>query len=82
MHFNRSIVLGYHSIPKINWRSFRGRREEKWGSFRGRFGDHFRVGDHFGVGIISGAVQIGDDALKVIKTFNYAEGGTRVIGAL
>ena len=29
-----------------------------WGSFRGRFGDHFRVGDHFGVGINSGAVQI------------------------
>ena len=28
------------------------------GSFRGQFGDHFRVGDHFGVGIISGAVQI------------------------
>ena len=28
------------------------------GSFRGRFGDHFRVGDHFGVGIISGAVQV------------------------
>ena len=27
------------------------------GSFRGLFGDHFRVGDHFGVGIISGAVQ-------------------------
>ena len=27
------------------------------GSFRGQFGDHFRVGDHFGVGIISGAVQ-------------------------
>ena len=27
-------------------------------SFRGRFGDHFRVGDHFGVGIISGAVQL------------------------
>ena len=27
------------------------------GSFRGRFGDHFRVGDHFGVRIISGAVQ-------------------------
>ena len=25
------------------------------GSFRGQFGDHFRVGDHFGVGIISGA---------------------------
>ena len=25
------------SIPRINW-----------GSFRGRFGDHFRVGDHFG----------------------------------
>ena len=57
MHFARSIVLGYHSIPKIKWGSFRGRREEKWGSFRGRFGDHFRVGDHFGVGIISGAVH-------------------------
>ena len=28
------------------------------GSFRGQFGDHFRVGDHFGIGIISGAVQI------------------------
>ena len=41
MHFARSIVLGYHSIPKINWGSFRGRREEKWGSFRGQFGDHF-----------------------------------------
>ena len=26
-------------------------------SFRGRFGDHFRVGDHFGLKIISGAVQ-------------------------
>ena len=57
MHFARSIVLGYHSIPKIKWGSFRGRREEKWGSFRGRFGDHFSVGDHFGVGIISGAVH-------------------------
>ena len=31
------------------------------GSFRGLFGDHFRVGDHFGVGIISGAVQITED---------------------
>ena len=28
------------------------------GSFRGQFGDHFRVGDHFGVGIISGAVHL------------------------
>ena len=35
MHFARSIVLGYHSIPKIKWGSFRGRREEKWGSFQG-----------------------------------------------
>ena len=26
-----------------------GQREEKRGSFRGRFGDDFRVGDHFGV---------------------------------
>ena len=41
MHFARSIVLGYHSIPKIKWASFRARRKEKWGSFRGRFGDHF-----------------------------------------
>ena len=38
--------------------SFRGRQEEKWGSFRGQFGDHFRVGDHFGVGIISGGCTI------------------------
>ena len=58
VHFNRSIGLGYHSILKINWGSFRGRREEKWGLFRGRFQDHFSVGDHFGVGIISGAVQL------------------------
>ena len=58
MHFARSIVLGYHSIPKIKWGSFRGRREEKWGSFRGRFGDHFRVREQLRVGIISGAVQI------------------------
>ena len=34
----------------IPWGSFRGRQEEKWGSFRGQFRDHFR--DHFGVGII------------------------------
>ena len=34
-------------------------------SFRGRFGDHYRVGDHFGVGIISGAVHIS----KVDKSF-------------
>ena len=25
VHFARPIVLGYHSIPKINWGSFRGR---------------------------------------------------------
>ena len=48
VHFNRSVGLGYHSILKINWGSFRGRREEKWGLFRGRFQDHFSVGDHFG----------------------------------
>ena len=57
VHFARSIVLVYHCIPKINWGSFRGLREEKWASFRGRFGYHFRVGDHLGVGIISGALQ-------------------------
>ena len=27
-HFAESIVLGYHSIPKIIWGSFRGRSEE------------------------------------------------------
>ena len=37
------------------------------GSFRGRFGDHFRVGDHFGVGIISGAVQ------NPVQTYNYID---------
>ena len=47
MHFARSIVLGYHSIPKINWESFLGRREEKLGSFRGQFGDHFGAGASF-----------------------------------
>ena len=30
-----SSVAEYHSIPKFNWGSFRVRREEKWGSFRG-----------------------------------------------
>ena len=35
------------------------------GSFRGQFGDHFRVGDHFGVGIISGAVQIAAGYLEM-----------------
>ena len=43
----------YHSIPRINWGSFRGRRVEKWGSFRGQIGDHegwgsFRGRDNFG----------------------------------
>ena len=39
------------------------------GSFRGQFGDHFRVGDHFGVGIISGAVQIqgGDQPCSMLS---------------
>ena len=49
-------VAKCHSTPRSNWGSFRRRREEKWGSFRGRFGDHFRVGDHFGVGIISESI--------------------------
>ena len=41
----------YQIVPflfPISWGSFRGLQEEKWGSVRGRFGDHFRVGDHFG----------------------------------
>ena len=25
----------YHSIPRLNWGSFRCRREEKWGLFKG-----------------------------------------------
>ena len=47
MHFNQSIVPGYHSIPKINWDHF-GVDVKRNGP-----------GDHFGVdlGIISGAVQ-------------------------
>ena len=44
VHFAQSTVLGYHSIPKSNWRSL-------WDQFR----DHFRVEDHFSVRIISGA---------------------------
>ena len=39
-----------------------------WGSFQGRFGDHFRVGDHFGVGIISGAVHITLNIFVISKT--------------
>ena len=57
VHFARSIVLGYHSIPKINL-----------GSFRGRFVDHFTVGDHFGVGTISGGVLYFRNS---IHTFMY-----------
>ena len=34
-------VAEYHSIPTINWGSFRGRGEEKWRSFWDRY--------HFGV---------------------------------
>ena len=49
VHFARFIVLVYHSIPKINWKSFRGQCEEKWGSFRG-WGS-------FRAGIIEDAVQ-------------------------
>ena len=55
VHFARSIVLGYHSIPIINRGSFRGRGEDRETgiisgsvSFRSRFGNHFRIGDHFG----------------------------------
>ena len=42
-----------HSI--IPWGSFRGQREEKWGSFQGR--DHFGVNLRIisGLGIISGS---------------------------
>ena len=39
------------------------------GSFRGQFGDHFRVGDHFGVGIISGAVQFSSLHREVFSGF-------------
>ena len=39
-------------------------------SFRGRFGDHFRVGDHFAVGIISGAVHVrtGDSIVCLLSS--------------
>ena len=69
MHFNRSIVLediipflkliGEHFgvDVKRNGDHFRvsiiSGSIQCWGSFRGRFGDHFRAGDHFGVGIIN-----------------------------
>ena len=57
-HHSAHLLLDPFEPPKVLFHpTFRGRREEKWWSFRGRFGDHFRVGDHFGVGIISGAVQ-------------------------
>ena len=57
VHFALSIVLGYHSIPIINRGSFRGRGEEKRGSFPGRH--HFGVDLEIisGLGIISGAVN-------------------------
>jgi len=48
-HFAQSRVVGFHFIPKINWGSLRGRSEEKWGSFQGRY--HFQVE----LGIISGS---------------------------
>ena len=54
MHFARSIVLGYHSIPKINWESFLGRCEEKWGSFRGRFAIISGLGMISGLGSFRG----------------------------
>ena len=44
-------------------------------SFRGQFGDHFRVGDHFGVGIIS--------RLRIISgsgSFRGLEGRSVIIG--
>ena len=55
MHFARFIVLGHHSIPKINWGSFRDRREKKWGSFRGRYHFWVGLGIFSGLGIISGS---------------------------
>ena len=61
-HVNREQKKQY-TVPclivaQIPWVSFRGRQDEKWGSFCGQFEDHFRVGDHFGVGIISEPEQI------------------------
>ena len=46
-------MFNHHSM--IPWGSFRGRQEEKWGSFWGR--DHFgvNVGIISGLGIISGS---------------------------
>jgi len=44
VHFGRSIALGYHSIQKVSWGSFRDRCEKNRGSFRGRvhFGGCYR----------------------------------------
>ena len=56
VHFARSIVLGHHSIPKINWGSFLGQRKEKWRSFRSRYHFGADLGIISGLGIILGAV--------------------------
>ena len=69
-------MLNHHSL--IPWGSIRGRQEEKWGSFRGRFGDHFRVGDHFGVGIISGAVQYAFWSRGGVKGKNHRSKGCSI----
>ena len=53
VHFAGSIVLGYHSIPKVNSGSFRGRRGEKWGSFWARYHLGVDLGIISGLGIIS-----------------------------
>ena len=42
------------------------------GSFRGQFGDHFRVGDHFGVGIISGAVQMSRPGSNPVEVLTFS----------
>ena len=58
---NRLIIIPWRNIipliPRINWKSPRGRREGKRGSFLSRY--HFGVdlGIISGLGIILGAVQ-------------------------
>ena len=50
-----SPMFNYHSLTP--WGSFRGRQEEKWGSFRSW--DHFRVD----LGIISGSGSAGSSRM-------------------
>ena len=65
-------MFNHHSIIPLG--SFRGRQEEKWGSFWGRdhfgdqFEDHFRVGDHFGAGSCTDPLIFYSSRLSLLHT--------------